>query len=186
MISVLVVDDSVVIRRLIVELLDEVPDIRVVGSAANGRLALQKIDQLSPDVVTMDIEMPEMDGLTAVRELRKKPAPLRHLPVVVLTGYSHLRNVTAVRDAGAHGVLKKPVSPQCLYDHIAWAAQPNRSFVETETYVGPDRRFKFMGPPNGVGRRASDLTADIGEATEPNLSQDEIDAMIRPTRVVTA
>jgi two-component system chemotaxis response regulator CheB len=70
-IRVLVVDDSVVIRRLVCHALEEDPGIEVVGVAANGRIALSRIPQLAPDVITLDIEMPEMDGLGMLRELRR-------------------------------------------------------------------------------------------------------------------
>ena len=62
-IRALVVDDSVIIRRLVTHALGEDPDVQVVGSAANGVIALKMIPLLNPDVVTLDIEMPEMDGL---------------------------------------------------------------------------------------------------------------------------
>src|SRR5207244_11850297 len=68
-IRVLVVDDSVVVRRLVTRVLEEEPDIEVVGAAANGRIALAKLTRLEVDVVTLDIEMPEMDGLTTLAEL---------------------------------------------------------------------------------------------------------------------
>ena len=71
-IRVLVVDDSVVIRRLVTHALSEDPAFEVVGSAANGAIALARIPQLNPDVVTLDIQMPEMDGLQALREIRKQ------------------------------------------------------------------------------------------------------------------
>ncbi|MGZ4612105.1 MAG: response regulator, partial [Kineosporiaceae bacterium] len=64
-IRVLVVDDSLVVRRLVVDALESDPQIEVVGVAPNGRVALQKIAELRPDAVTMDIEMPEMDGIEA-------------------------------------------------------------------------------------------------------------------------
>lgn len=70
-IRALVVDDSVVIRRLVTHALNEAPDIEVVGSAANGVIALRMIAAIKPDVITLDIEMPEMDGITALREIRK-------------------------------------------------------------------------------------------------------------------
>ncbi|MEI9974785.1 MAG: chemotaxis response regulator protein-glutamate methylesterase [Ignavibacteriota bacterium] len=69
-IRVLVVDDSVVIRRLVCHALEEDPLIEVVGVAGNGRIALNRIPSLTPDVITLDVEMPEMDGLTMLRELR--------------------------------------------------------------------------------------------------------------------
>jgi two-component system chemotaxis response regulator CheB len=94
MISVLVVDDSVVVRRLITDALGGAPDITVAGTAANGLLAQARIDQLTPDVVTMDIEMPQMDGITAVKELRKRHP---HLPVIMFSTLS---------DAGASATLE--------------------------------------------------------------------------------
>jgi two-component system, chemotaxis family, protein-glutamate methylesterase/glutaminase len=79
---VLVVDDSVVIRRLITQALDAAPDIEVVGTASNGRLALAKLDQLRPDVVTLDIEMPEMDGLQTLAAIRARQP---RLPVIMFS-----------------------------------------------------------------------------------------------------
>lgn len=61
-IRVLVVDDSVVIRRLLTDILTQDPEIELAGTASNGRLALAKLGHLNPDLVTLDIEMPEMDG----------------------------------------------------------------------------------------------------------------------------
>jgi two-component system chemotaxis response regulator CheB len=81
-IRVLVVDDSVVIRRLVCHALEEVPDIEVVGVAANGRIALARIPQLNPDIITLDIEMPELDGLGMLKELRRRD---RAIPVVMFS-----------------------------------------------------------------------------------------------------
>lgn len=67
----LVVDDSVVIRRLVTHALEQDEHIEIAGSAANGVIALQRIPQVNPDVVTLDIEMPEMDGLETLRQIRK-------------------------------------------------------------------------------------------------------------------
>jgi two-component system chemotaxis response regulator CheB len=70
-IRVLIVDDSVVIRRLVTHALEEDPAIEVVGSASNGLIALQRIAQQNPNVITLDIEMPEMDGLETLRHIRR-------------------------------------------------------------------------------------------------------------------
>ena len=70
-IRVLVVDDSVTIRRLVSHALGEDPTVEVVGAAANGVIALKMIPLVKPDVVTLDIEMPEMDGLETLRQIRK-------------------------------------------------------------------------------------------------------------------
>ena len=109
------------------------------------------------DLCICEAELPDMTGAELVRWVRRQKPPIRFMPVLILTGYSFLRNVTSVRDAGAHIVVKKPLSPQVLYDHIAWAANPSRPFVDCDQYIGPDRRFKFAGPPEGVGRRNTDL-----------------------------
>ncbi len=84
-IRVLVVDDSVVIRRLVAHALAEEPSIEVVGSAANGSIALDRVTQLNPDVITLDIEMPEMDGLEMLRRLRQTHKDIRVIMFSTLT-----------------------------------------------------------------------------------------------------
>jgi two-component system chemotaxis response regulator CheB len=84
-IRVLVVDDSVVIRRLVTHALDEDPVVEVVGTASNGAIALQRIPQLNPDVLTLDIEMPEMDGLAMLRHVRRDFPQLRVIMFSTLT-----------------------------------------------------------------------------------------------------
>jgi two-component system chemotaxis response regulator CheB len=79
-IRVLVVDDSTVVRRLLAELIGAEPDMEVVGTAADGRLAMAKLDQVNPDLVTLDVEMPEMNGLETLAAIRKvRP----RLPVIM-------------------------------------------------------------------------------------------------------
>jgi len=70
-IRILVVDDSVVIRKLLTDTLSKDPDLLVVGAAGDGRIALSKMPQLKPDLITLDVEMPVMNGLEALAEVRK-------------------------------------------------------------------------------------------------------------------
>ncbi|MCC7142389.1 MAG: chemotaxis response regulator protein-glutamate methylesterase [Candidatus Eisenbacteria bacterium] len=70
-IRVLIVDDAVVVRKILTDVLASDPDIEVVGVAANGSIAVQKIPQVNPDLVTLDLEMPEMDGLETLTEIRR-------------------------------------------------------------------------------------------------------------------
>src|SRR5687768_7922338 len=106
---VLVVDDSVVVRRLVSDALAGDPRIEVVGTAANGRVALAKIDQVNPDIVTLDIEMPVMDGLETLTELRRDHP---RLPVVMFSTLTE-RGATATLDAlerGADDYVTKPAN----------------------------------------------------------------------------
>jgi CheY-like chemotaxis protein len=135
------------------------------------------------DLCICDASLPDMAGTELVKWIRQCEEPARFMPTLVLTGYAGFRNVVEFRDAGAHLVVRKPASPQMLYDRIAWLSTPHRAFIESENYVGPDRRFKSEGPPDGIGRRATDLSAEIGDAVDPNMSQDEIDNLIRPMKV---
>jgi two-component system chemotaxis response regulator CheB len=108
-ISVLVVDDSVVVRRLVTDVLAGEADIDVVGTAPNGRIALAKIPQLNPDLVTLDIEMPIMDGLETLKELR---AAYPRLPVIMFSTLTD-RGATASLDAlelGAQDYVTKPAN----------------------------------------------------------------------------
>src|SRR4051794_36267922 len=92
---VLVVDDAVVFRRLVAEELNRDPALEVVGTAANGRLALAKMPQLNPDLVILDVEMPEMDGLATLAELRKA---YPRLPVIMFSALTE-RGAEATLDA---------------------------------------------------------------------------------------
>src|SRR5262245_2945260 len=106
-IRVLIVDDAVVIRRLMSDELAHDPALEVVGTAANGRIALAKMAQVNPDVVILDVEMPEMDGLITLKELRKT---YPRLPVIMFSALTE-RGAKATLDAlalGATDYFTKP------------------------------------------------------------------------------
>jgi two-component system chemotaxis response regulator CheB len=108
-ISVLVVDDSVVIRRLVTTVLDADPDIKVIATAANGRIALSKLAQIKPDLITLDIEMPDMDGLQTLRELRKLGSDIPVIMFSTLTERAAKTTLEALA-LGARDYVTKPAN----------------------------------------------------------------------------
>ena len=94
---VLIVDDSVFNRRSITEILSTSPDVEVVGKAADGEEALRLVGMLRPDVITLDLEMPRMDGFTLLRILMTKMPT----PVIVVSSYSQKENVFKALELGA-------------------------------------------------------------------------------------
>ena len=108
-IRVLIVDDAVVIRRLVSDCLAQDPEIEVVGTAADGQIALAKIAQVNPDLITLDIEMPVLDGLKTLAALRKTHPKL---PVIMFSTLTE-RGAGATLDAlslGASDYVTKPAN----------------------------------------------------------------------------
>jgi two-component system chemotaxis response regulator CheB len=108
-VRVMVVDDSVVIRKILTDVLTEDPDLEVVGTASNGVIALRKLPLLKPDLVTLDLEMPEMGGLETLKNIR-----LTHprLPVIIFSSLTQ-RGASATLDAlslGASDYVTKPAN----------------------------------------------------------------------------
>lgn len=114
MIRVLVVDDSAVVRKLLTEELTRQPDIEVVGTAVDPYVARDRILQLKPDVVTLDVEMPRMDGLSFLARL------MRHhpIPVVIVSSLTPRNSEAALRalELGAVEVIGKPGSAYSIPD----------------------------------------------------------------------
>ncbi len=123
MVRVLVVDDSGFFRRRIIEILEADDRIKVVGTAANGREAIQKVMELKPDVVTMDIEMPVMDGITAVRRIMK----LQPTPVLMFSSLSYegAQATLDALDAGALDFLPK------RFDEVAQDREEAKRILRT-------------------------------------------------------
>ncbi|TAL43293.1 MAG: response regulator [Methylovulum sp.] len=106
-IRVLIVDDSLLIREVLTEILNSSPDIEVVGAAEDAFVAREMIKQLNPDVLTLDIEMPRMDGITFLRNLMR----LRPMPVVMISVLTE-SNAEVTLEAlalGAVDFIAKPI-----------------------------------------------------------------------------
>ncbi len=107
MISILVVDDTILYRKLVSDIVGAVPGVRVVGTAPNGKIALARIALLKPDLVTLDVEMPEMNGIEVLQEARKAGIGSEFLMVSALTTRGAELSVRAM-ELGAYDAIAKP------------------------------------------------------------------------------
>lgn len=110
-IKVLLVDDHQVVRRGLRTFLEVQDDIQVVGEAADGAEGVARAQELKPDIVLMDIKMPGMDGIDALRKLRELANPAR---VLIVTSFTEQRTVIPALRAGAAGYVYKDVDPDAL------------------------------------------------------------------------
>ena len=158
-IKVLVVDDSAFFRRRVSEILNEHSDLQVVGDAANGRDAIEKTKQIKPDVITMDIEMPVMDGITAVRHIMEE-CPT---PIIMFSSLTHegAKATLDALEAGALDFLPKK------FEDIAKDKKEGTKLLQ--------ERVRALGRKSGMMSRRPSITAT--PKVEPRRTE--------PTRAVT-
>ncbi|MCP4418569.1 MAG: response regulator transcription factor [Chloroflexi bacterium] len=126
-IRLILVDDHTVVRRGLHTFLDSFSDIEVVGEAASGEAALEKLEELLPDVVVMDLLMPGgIDGIETTRRVRQLSP---HSQVVVLTAYTDEARVVAALRAGAIGYVRKDAEPELLLTAVR-AADRGQSMLD--------------------------------------------------------
>ena len=145
MIRVLLVDDHQLVRAGVTTLLQSDPEITVVGEARNGREAVESVEGLGPDVVLMDLSMPEMDGVEATRAVLARQPSTR---VLVLTSFSDRQRVKEVLAAGAIGYVLKDSEPADLLAAVHAAA---RGHVPIDPRVAAALLPASGGGPAGSG-----------------------------------
>ncbi|MGB2615098.1 MAG: response regulator transcription factor, partial [Phycisphaerae bacterium] len=126
-ISVVLADDHEIIRNGLRSLLEKETDIEVVGEAQDGRTAVRLAKDLNPDVIVMDVSMPDLNGVEATREISRHTPPTR---VLGLSMHSDRRFVAGMLQAGAAGYLLK----ECAYDEFVRAV---RTVASGKTYLSP-------------------------------------------------
>lgn len=114
-IQIVIADDHPIVRRGLRTVIRTQSDMELVGEAEDGALALQLVTELQPDIVIMDLQMPVMDGMTAIRQLNRPGVKTR---VLVLTSFPDDEHVVSAIKAGATGFLLKDSSPKDLLDSI--------------------------------------------------------------------
>lgn len=122
---VLIADDSILFRRVLTDVLTSLPDVEVVGSAANGKIALKKLHELKPDLLTLDMEMPELDGLGVLDALAQQPEKVAVIVVSALTRQGGRLTMQAL-NKGAFDFLTKPegISAEESREQIRKALEP--------------------------------------------------------------
>jgi NarL family two-component system response regulator LiaR len=108
---VLIVDDHAIARKGICEFLDTEPSVEIVGEAEDGQEAIQQAFRLNPDVILMDLVMPHMDGIEAIKELRQRHAEIK---IIVLSHFYDEKKITAAMKAKANGYLLKDADGEVL------------------------------------------------------------------------
>lgn len=116
-IKLLLVDDQDLIRESLHIVLDMDPEIEVVGMAENGRAAVELCERHEPNVVLMDIHMPEVDGVEATKKIKER---WPHIRVIILTTFQDIHYVVDALGSGAEGYLLKAIHPRDLADGIKW------------------------------------------------------------------
>src|ERR1700690_299701 len=134
-IRVLVVDDSAIVRKILTEALSGQPDLEVVGTAPDPYIARDKVLALSPDVLTLDIEMPRMDGLTFLKKLMQ----FRPMPVIVISSVARASCQAGVEalGAGAVEVMAKPGGPYSVGELKASLANKIRAAAASRVAHNP-------------------------------------------------
>ena len=168
-IRVLVVDDHAVVREGLRTFLELQDGIEVVGEAADGEEAVARATELAPDVILMDLVMPGMDGIGAMRELRRRSSSAR---VIVLTSFLDDDRLMPALQAGADGYLLKDVEPAEL-------ARAVRSACANEAHIAPTvaaRLLHTLSEGGGPGR--------LGGAINPPTREDAIAQLTRREREV--
>lgn len=125
------------------------------------------------------------EGYDFIKWLRhSRSEPNCYVPVLLTAGHTPSTAVNQARDCGAHFIMAKPLTPIAVLERILWISKEGRRFVECDTYIGPDRRFKNEGvPPGMTGRRRDDLQGELGAAETPNMDQEVIDGLMKTRRV---
>lgn len=170
-IKVLVVDDSAFFRRRVSEILNEHSDLQVIGDAANGKDAIEKTQQLRPDVITMDIEMPVMDGITSVRHIMEK-CPT---PIIMFSSLTHegAKATLDALEAGALDFLPKK------FEDIAKDKKEGTKLLQ--------ERVRALGRKAGMmARRPAASTPPITSRVEPRKLATRSTEPTRPATSITS
>lgn len=166
---IVIVDDHPVFRQGMRDVLETDPQLQVVGEAANGEVAIQQAEELGPDVMIMDINLPDIMGLQVTRQIRARRPEIK---VVVITGYDDAEQAFHAIRAGASAYCAKDITPELLISTI-YAVQQGY-YVVDERKMTHDEVVKWV--EEKVGRITGPITTDTEDSFVP-LSPREMEIL---------
>lgn len=181
MIHVVVVDDDYMVARVHAAFVDRTPGFRVVGAAHNGADALAIVRELQPDLVLLDVYLPDMTGLEVLRQLRASPGPEADVDVLVITAAQDAPSIRRALHGGAAGYLVKPFHYEDLrarLEHVVAhrgrlaglpQAHDGSAQHDIDRLFAPDlqRRTGTAQPPKGLSQETSALVQKVLRAAGP-------------------
>jgi DNA-binding NarL/FixJ family response regulator len=164
-VRIMLVDDHPLIREAIAHLVASAPDFEVVGEAANGHECLERVADLRPDIVVLDIAMPDMNGEQVSRELRRRYPGIK---IIALSGYNDRQFVRAMTKAGAKAYVVKSASGRELI-HALRAVASGKNYLSPEVTEAVMTLWEDSAPsaglsqPDGLGKREKEVLKHIAQ-----------------------
>jgi DNA-binding response OmpR family regulator len=157
--TVLLLDDTPIGMSILVQIVTGL-GAKKLHRCTSVEMAQEAAAKHEIDLAIVDSMAPSGQGYDFVKWLRTEAQePNCYTPVLLTTAHTPTGDVIRARDCGGHFMIKKPFAPIVMLERIIWVAKEGRPFLFAGNYVGPDRRFRDAGPPDGVGRRREDFTA---------------------------
>lgn len=153
--SLVIVDDHAAVRAGVAAILTADPDIEILGEAATGHDTIQLINSLEPDVVVLDLQLPDRGGIDICREITARTTTR----VLILTAYEISDNITAALDAGAAGFLAKTAEPQQMIDAV-------HAVAAGQAYLTPSVTRHVIAQATGKNASARTTSAGAPELTD--------------------
>lgn len=155
--AVLLLDDTPIGMSILVQVVTGL-GAKKLHRCTSVEMAQEAAANFELDLAIVDAMAPTGAGYDFVRWLRNNAQePNCYTPVILTTAHTPASDIARARDCGGHIIVKKPIAPIVLLERIVWVAREGRPFLFSGSYVGPDRRFRDDGPPDGAGRRREDV-----------------------------
>lgn len=172
-VRMVVVDDHILFRRGLISLLADIPEFQVVGEASDGREALSVIDTTTPDIILLDVNMPVMDGIQTVQELRERKYKQ---PILMLTISRQEDDLLGALGAGANGYLLKDAEPEALRQAILL-------MIEGKAVLSPDVTATVLkalthGQPSAANNPLSDRELEVLDCLAEGMTTSQIGSQL--------